>query len=54
VGALGATLSGSGPAVIVWARDEVAEACEQELAGRFPGERVLRLRVAPTGASALA
>jgi len=49
-GALGATLSGSGPTVIVWARDEDAAACEAELARRFPSERVLRLGVATMGA----
>jgi homoserine kinase len=49
-GALGATLSGSGPTVVVWARREAAEACERELAGRFPKARVLRLAVAPRGA----
>ena len=37
VGAVGATLSGSGPTVIVWAED--AEACATELAARFPDER---------------
>jgi homoserine kinase len=49
-GALGATLSGSGPSVIVWARDEEAASCEAELTTRFPGERVLRLEVAAVGA----
>jgi homoserine kinase len=49
-GAIGATLSGSGPAVVVWARDEDAASCEAELAARFPSERVLRLRVATMGA----
>jgi homoserine kinase len=48
--ALGATLSGSGPAVIVWARDADAASCEAELASRFPGERVLRLAFATIGA----
>ena len=33
-GALGATLSGSGPTVIVWATDDGAEACSSELAGQ--------------------
>ena len=47
-GAVGATLSGSGPTVIVWAED--AEACAGELAGRFPAEEVLSLRVSPEGA----
>jgi homoserine kinase len=49
-GALGATLSGSGPTVIVWARNEDAASCEAELAARFPGESVLRLEIAAEGA----
>src|SRR5712691_8695940 len=49
-GALGATLSGSGPTVIVWAPDEDADACAADLAARFPGEQVLRLRSARSGA----
>jgi homoserine kinase len=49
-GALGATLSGSGPSVIVWARDEEAETCAAELARRFAEARVLRLAVAARGA----
>ena len=51
-GALGATLSGSGPSVIVWAREEAAEACAAELAERFPEARVLRLAASPSGAHA--
>lgn len=47
-GAVGATLSGSGPTVIVWA-DE-AEACATELADRFPDETVLTLPVSAAGA----
>jgi homoserine kinase len=46
-GARGATLSGSGPTVIVWADD--AEACADELARRYPEHEVLALRVSPTG-----
>jgi homoserine kinase len=53
-GALGATLSGSGPTVIVWAREEDAGACVAELTARFPGEQVLRLRSASSGAGATA
>lgn len=49
-GALGATLSGSGPTVIVWAREQAAADCARELEQRFPGERVLRLAVSPVGA----
>ena len=47
-GAVGATLSGSGPTVIVWADD--ADACAAELAERFPDEEVLPLRVVAEGA----
>jgi homoserine kinase len=50
-GALGATLSGSGPTVIVWTPDEDAEACAAELAARFPDEQILRLRSAGSGAA---
>jgi homoserine kinase len=49
-GAVGATLSGSGPTVIVWARPGNAEACERELNERFPLEQVLSLEVAIEGA----
>jgi homoserine kinase len=52
-GALGATLSGSGPTVIVWARTDAADACASELAERFPDERVLRLETAASGAGAI-
>jgi homoserine kinase len=47
-GARGATLSGSGPSVIVWADD--AGACARELGRRFPGHDVLCLAVSPKGA----
>jgi homoserine kinase len=47
-GAVGATLSGSGPTVIVWAED--ADACVGALVGRFPDERVVALPVSPEGA----
>ena len=50
VGALGATLSGSGPTVIVWAREESAVACERALGERFPAARILRLGAAARGA----
>lgn len=49
-GAVGATLSGSGPTVIVWARPGDAEECERELNERFPLEQVLSLEVAVEGA----
>jgi homoserine kinase len=52
-GALGATLSGSGPTVIVWTPDEDAAACAAELATRFPSEQVLRLQTASSGAGPL-
>jgi len=50
-GALGATLSGSGPTVIVWAADDGADACAAQLAERFPDERILRLESTTVGAS---
>jgi homoserine kinase len=49
-GAVGATLSGSGPTVIVWAQEEQVESCVQELDARFADARVLPLRVASRGA----
>jgi homoserine kinase len=51
-GALGATLSGSGPTVIVWATEAGAGACEGELTARFADAQVLRLGVATRGAVA--
>lgn len=50
-GALGATISGSGPTVIVWVREEAAEACSAELVTRFPAARILPLAVAGGGAT---
>jgi homoserine kinase len=50
-GALGATLSGSGPTVIVWAEKERAGAVAAELATRFPDHDVMHLPVATTGAT---
>jgi homoserine kinase len=50
-GALGATLSGSGPTVIVWARAAEAEACAAELTGRFPEAGVMALRASALGAA---
>jgi homoserine kinase len=47
-GALGATLSGSGPTVIAWAEDAVA--CTAALRDRFPRHEVLELAVTPRGA----
>jgi homoserine kinase len=49
-GALGATISGSGPSVIVWARAPEAALCAEELAARYPDVRVLTLSVSPRGA----
>lgn len=46
-GGRGATLSGSGPTVIVWASD--APACVSALTARFPGHDVLALEVSPRG-----
>ncbi|HEY1564747.1 MAG TPA: homoserine kinase [Gaiellaceae bacterium] len=45
-GALGATLSGSGPTVIVWAERDISE----ELRARHPQHEVLALGVAQAGA----
>ena len=52
-GALGATISGSGPSVIVWARVADAASCAQELATRYPDVQVLTLSVSPRGAHTL-
>jgi homoserine kinase len=46
-GARGATLSGSGPTVIVWADD--ADACAVALAARFPSHEVRVFAVSPRG-----
>jgi homoserine kinase len=48
--ALGATLSGSGPSVVVWAQPGQVEECRAALAERFPEVEVLPLAVAPRGA----
>ena len=50
-GALGATLSGSGPTVIVWASEAGAADCERALVTRFRDARVLRLGAATDGAA---
>lgn len=49
-GALGATLSGSGPTVLVWAQRGREADVERALAGRFPDCDVRTLAVAVTGA----
>jgi homoserine kinase len=51
--ALGATLSGSGPTVIVWAPDEAAADVAWELADRFGEASILELAVVPEGAGPL-
>ena len=51
-GALGVTISGSGPTVIVWAREPAAAECRAELEARLPGTTVLALAVAGQGAVA--
>jgi len=48
-GAVGATISGSGPTVIVWAEDDRADECVRELEERFSDATVLRLSVSPSG-----
>jgi homoserine kinase len=48
--ALGATLSGSGPTVIVWARAAAAEECLADLRGRWPQVEARPLRVSSSGA----
>jgi homoserine kinase len=52
-GALGSTLSGSGPTVIVWAARESVDACAAELGDRFPDVSVLTMSVSPRGAHLL-
>ncbi len=49
-GALGATLSGSGPTVIVWAERPHADEVAAQLAARFPEHDILNLAVATKGA----
>ncbi len=48
-GAVGATISGSGPTVIVWAYDDQVDACARELEERFGESEVMPLRISPTG-----
>jgi homoserine kinase len=48
-GAVGATISGSGPTVIVWAEDDRAAECARELEQRFADATVMRLSVSPNG-----
>jgi homoserine kinase len=48
-GAVGATISGSGPTVIVWAYDDQVDACARELEERFGDAKVLPLSISPLG-----
>jgi len=48
-GALGVTISGSGPTVIVWAARDRADECARALEERFDDATVMRLRVSPAG-----
>jgi homoserine kinase len=50
-GALGATLSGSGPTVIVWVEPGRGAECASDLAGRFRSARVLVLAPSADGAA---
>ncbi len=49
-GAVGATISGSGPTVIVWAHEEQVDVCANELRARFAGATVLPLSISTDGA----
>jgi homoserine kinase len=49
-GAVGATISGSGPTVIVWTHADQIDACAGELRARFAEADVLPLRVSAEGA----
>jgi homoserine kinase len=48
-GALGATLSGSGPTVIVWAHDP--DSVVSELTARYPAHEIVALEVSAAGAT---
>jgi homoserine kinase len=52
IGSAGVTLSGSGPTVVVWAREGQAEKVAATLAKRYPDAAVLPLQIAPEGAAA--
>jgi homoserine kinase len=49
-GALGATLSGSGPTVIVWVRGDAIDDCEARLAATHSDATVIRFTVSTEGA----
>ncbi len=51
-GMAGATLSGSGPSVVVWARKEAVASVAAELEARLEGVRVLPLAIAARGTHA--
>ncbi|MGH3039962.1 MAG: homoserine kinase, partial [Gaiellaceae bacterium] len=53
-GALGATISGSGPTIVVWAHAHDAKECSVELSNRFPEVEVLWLSTSPRGAEVVA
>jgi homoserine kinase len=48
-GAVGVTISGSGPTVIVWAARDRADECARALEERFDDANVMQLRVSPAG-----
>ena len=50
-GAVGATISGSGPTVIVWASPDDVASCAADLRARFTAVEVLPLHVADSGAA---
>jgi homoserine kinase len=52
-GALGATMSGSGPTIVVWARAGAVGDCVAELVGQYPDVQVLPLSATPKGAHVL-
>ena len=52
-GGIGATISGSGPSVIVWAAEDSVGACVEELEQRHPDIDVLPLNASPKGAHPL-
>jgi homoserine kinase len=51
--ALGATISGSGPSIVVWARLNSGPSCVVELTARYPDVAILPLPASPKGAHAL-
>jgi homoserine kinase len=53
-GAVGATLSGSGPTVIVWVRSKEVDTCTVELQARFGESDVLALPISAGGAGEIA